>query len=472
MEYPSMHPIGHIDEPTDLEKVGKYIRVKGWVITSDTNRADLYVDNKFLGQIEPFIKREDVKREYPDLELSAPTGFDQIFEMPMLSPGTHTIFLEFKAVKSIKTRFSRQIKKLPPYSHKFFTRLVGNRYRAHQIRFNDSYDHILKTLGIETSRVCNFHCDMCPAHSERGRFPKESLVADDRLIDRVIPFLKGYHHKISRIDAGSVWGEPLMNAGFFSNTDRIIQAYPEAYVDLTTNGSFLTPENIERLLDIKNLRQITVSIDAGTKQTYERIRKGGRWDSLIDNISSLMESKKSRSQAYPIISTNFVAMKDNFQELPKYVRKMADIGVDVISVVNVHNCYSSDAKQGIFDLPTRKSDDSEEREKIIEEVQNIDLPEKTSLHLPSFSLNKKSAECSLCAASTMIIGIEGNVYPCCILQSLNYEGNPEAISMGNIFEKDLASIWNSKQFLDFRLNMLRGLLPNRICSNCPFFYGM
>jgi wyosine [tRNA(Phe)-imidazoG37] synthetase (radical SAM superfamily) len=45
-------------------------------------------------------------------------------------------------------------------------------------------------------------------------------------------------------------------------------------MDLTTNGSFLTPENIERV-DIKNLRQITVSVDAGTKQTYERIRKGG-----------------------------------------------------------------------------------------------------------------------------------------------------------------------------------------------------
>jgi radical SAM protein with 4Fe4S-binding SPASM domain len=182
--------------------------------------------------------------------------------------------------------------------------------------------------------------------------------------------------------------------------------------------------------------------------------------------------KKSRSQAYPIISTNFVAMKENFRELPKYVKKMVDIDVDVIAVVNVHNCYSSDTEQGIFDLPTRKSDVFKERENIIEEVQNIELPEKTSLHLPSFSLNKKSAECSLCAASTIIIGIEGNVYPCCIIQSLNYEGNPEAIPMGNIFEKDLASIWNSKQFLDFRLNMLRGLMPNPICSNCPFFYGM
>ena len=82
-----MYAIGHIDEPTDLEQVGKYVRVKGWVITSDTDRADLYVDNKFLGQIDPFIKREDVRQEYQNLDITGPTGFDQIFEMPILSPG-------------------------------------------------------------------------------------------------------------------------------------------------------------------------------------------------------------------------------------------------------------------------------------------------------------------------------------------------------------------------------------------------
>jgi radical SAM protein with 4Fe4S-binding SPASM domain len=341
-----------------------------------------------------------------------------------------------------------------------------------EINYDPTFDHIVKTIGIEMSQICNFHCDMCPAHSEKGRFLEERSVANDRLIDRVIPFLKNYHHKITRIDAGSVWGEPLMNARFFSNTERILEAYPEAVVNLTTNGSLLTPQNIKKLLSMKNLKHITVSVDAGTKQTYERIRKGGRWDYLMKNLSSLLENRKICNLDSPLISTNFVVMKNNFRELPKYVETMADIGIDIISTTNAHNCYSSDINQGIFDLPSKKSAVAKERKKIIEDVRSIELPENTTLHLPSFTPNKKSAECSLCAASTILIGIEGNVYPCCVIQSLSYEGKPEATSMGNIFEKDLESIWNSREFLGFRLKMLRGLVPNPICADCPFFYGM
>lgn len=448
-ESPSLYAIGHIDEPQKFEEVGRYLRLKGWIITPYLEKAELFLDQKPLGELHPFIDRGDVEIDHPEINVSSPIGFDQIFELPEIAHGPHILFLKSVGGLSIQAISYRLIKWLPPLQSLFSKSIsYWPRFKwmikeptctisTREINYDPTFDHIIKTIGVETSRICNFHCDMCPAHSEEGRFPEQRPVANDRLIERVIPFLKNYHHKIARIDSGSVWGEPLMNAGFFSNTERILEAYPEAFVDLTTNGSLLTPKTIERLFNIKNLRQITVSVDAGTKQTYERIRRGGKWDVLIHNLSSLIENKKIRNQTYPIISTNFVAMKDNFQELPKYVKKMSDIGVEVISVVNAHNCYSSDSEQGIFDLPTRKSDIAKERKKIVEELQSTELPEKTSLHLPSFSPNKKSAECSLCAASTIIVGIEGNVYPCCVLQSLNYEGKPEAKPMGNIFEKNI-----------------------------------
>jgi len=436
---------GCIDEPTNLEEVGRFIRVKGWAITAKSQKVELNVDDMFLGEIHLFIDREDVKESFPHIKNS---GFDQVFLMPELSEGWHKLLLKSTNHNSMQVVYARKIK------------------------YNSRVDYTPKTIGIETSRICNFQCDMCPAHSERGRYTKKDLIADDALLDRVIPFLKSSKWPIKRVGAGAIWGEPLMNRKYFENTERIANACPGAQVVITTNGAFLNSLSIEKILDSDYIRHVAVSVDAGTKETYELIRKGGKWDILMENLSRLVRAKKNRKLKRPLISSNFVAMKKNFEELPLYVKEMANIRVDAIGVVNAHNVYSSDIDQGIFDLPGKVNDVAKEREKVIKEAISINLPKGVSLYLPSFTPEKRYPECSLNGASTILIGIEGQVYPCCVIQSLHYEGNTEAKSMGNVFKEELEDIWSSDEFVHFRAKMLRGKAPSPICLNCPFFYGM
>jgi len=61
-----------------------------------------------------------------------------------------------------------------------------------------------------------------------------------------------------------------------------------------------------------------------------------------------------------------------------------------------------------------------------------------------FKPNKTSVERSL-KMQLLLVGIEGDVYPCCVLVSLDYEG-AEAQPMGNIFEDELDFIWNSERY--------------------------
>lgn len=443
-----MNGIGRIDEPTDLEEVGRYIRVKGWGITEDSEKMRLLLDEIILGEVNPFIDRKDVKKAFPNIKISGAIGFDQVFPMPELSPGSHVLSLKSVNDQAAQVLCSREIK------------------------YNDKIEHALSLVGVEMSRTCNFHCDMCPAHSQEARYLKKKMLADDELIEKIIPLLRSRKYRIKRVAAGAIWGEPLMNRKYFENTERIVNAYPSAFVVITTNGSFLTESNIERILNSGYIRQIAVSVDAGTRETYESIRKGGRWEILIQNLSRLIKEKEKRGLNRSAISTNFVVMKSNLRELPLYIRKMAGLGVNDIGAVNVHNVYSSDRNQGMFDLPWKVNDLAVEREQIVREALSIDLPEGVSLHLPSFVPDKQSAECSFNGASSMLIGIEGEVFPCCVIQSLNYEGRAEAESMGNVFEEELESIWNSRQFINFRLKMLKGEVPNPICLGCPFFYGM
>jgi radical SAM protein with 4Fe4S-binding SPASM domain len=217
---------------------------------------------------------------------------------------------------------------------------------------------------------------------------------------------------------------------------------------------------------------VAVSVDAGKKETYESIRQGGKWEVLVENISKLVKERQARGLNRPLITTNFVVMKDNFEELPMYVREMASLHVDVVAVVNAHNVYSSDRNQGIFDLPGKPNEVAEKREEMIRKVLSIRLPRGTSILLPAFKPRKQLPECSLDAASSILVGIEGEVYPCCVIESLDYEGVAEAKSMGNVFRDELENIWNSKQFVDFRAKMLTGQAPSPICLNCPFFYDM
>jgi radical SAM protein with 4Fe4S-binding SPASM domain len=291
------------------------------------------------------------------------------------------------------------------------------------------------------------------------------------LIERVVSLAKNQRYRLKRVAAGAVWGEPLMNRDYFRNTQRIADAFPGASVCMTTNGSLLTTENIDRIMDSHQIMQVAVSVDAGTKETYEKIRKGGKWEVLIENLSQLIERRR-RGDRRPLVSTNFVVMRRNFREIPTYVKQMASLGVDVIGAVNVHNLYSSDINETVCDFPCESSDVKGEREEVLREASSIELPPGISLRLPSFRPCRAKGECSFEGASTTVIGIEGGVYPCCVIQSLNYEGRPDAKPMGNVFDEKLDSIWNSRAYQSFRQTMLKGEVPHRICVECPFFYGM
>jgi len=439
--------IGSLDSPYDLEEVGRFIRVKGWVVASSSSFAELYADNILLGEIHPHVDRPDVKSAYPKINITQPPGFDQLFSMPDIQKGIHTLSLRTSDNPS---------------------KIISSR----EIKYNNEIDYMTKIVGIEMSARCNFHCDMCPAHSEKSKYSMKKDIADNELLNRVTPFLNKFSNQIERIDAGAVWGEPLIDSRYFENTNKISSACPKASIDITTNGSFLTRSNIEKLLNLNYLRYVSISVDAGAKETYEKIRKGGKWETLVHNISELINERKNRDLKRPLVSTNFVLMRDNFRELPQYVKKMVELNVDVICAVHVHNAYASDSDQGIFDLPWKKNDVSIERDQVVRETMNLDLPSNVSLNLPSFTPSKPSGECSFKGASTMIVGIEGDVYPCCVIQSLDYEGRSDVTSMGNVFQEDLEFIRNSRRYVDFRGKMLTGKAPNSVCFECPFFYNM
>ena len=54
------------------------------------------------------------------------------------------------------------------------------------------------------------------------------------------------------------------------------------YISMTTNGLLLDKEMTQRILQSR-LDSLSISIDAGTKETYKEVR-GGDFDKLVKNV--------------------------------------------------------------------------------------------------------------------------------------------------------------------------------------------
>ena len=103
--------------------------------------------------------------------------------------------------------------------------------------------------------------------------------------------------------ASLIYRNILMNTTPKSNHDYHI----------LTNGLLLK----KLLLKTKvysQIKIIDISIDAGDKETYERVRKGGEWDLLIENLDFLHTLDKPW-----IINLNMVVHKNNMNSISNFV---------------------------------------------------------------------------------------------------------------------------------------------------------
>ena len=63
---------------------------------------------------------------------------------------------------------------------------------------------------------------------------------------------------------------------------------------------------------INNLQELGVSIDGASKETYEKLRLGGNWEKINQNLKCISELKKKHNFRFIL---HFVVQKDNYHEM-------------------------------------------------------------------------------------------------------------------------------------------------------------
>jgi radical SAM protein with 4Fe4S-binding SPASM domain len=312
---------------------------------------------------------------------------------------------------------------------------------------------------------------MCPAHADTSNFATEGSEINLGLLEFALSGLKDFSFNIKRIGLTG-WGEPFMSPDIFSAVDRCHEVCPNASISVTTNGTLFSDRLIDQILGSR-ITDIAISLDAGSKGTYERIRKGANFERVVEGIRRLVQLRDRCDRKLPKISTNFVLMRSNIHELPDYVRTAISIGVDRIGTVHAHGVYGSDRKEAVYTLLEEESNlAGEDYMLFIREAQTIARHANVEFYVPPLTPTKPGLNCSFNARRFPIIDPSGDVYPCCILQAFGNEREPSVTSMGNIEHENLPDIWKSVRYSRFREAFWIGDLPDPHCIRCPKYYNL
>ncbi|MET4258466.1 MoaA/NifB/PqqE/SkfB family radical SAM enzyme [Bradyrhizobium sp. S3.12.5] len=176
----------------------------------------------------------------------------------------------------------------------------------------------------DISNKCNLRCRMCHFGFDDVFYrPAEYTSPDDfrRMATSVLP-----HAHTLILSAGN---EPLTSP-FFIDLLRIASEYHVPELSFITNGQRLDERVIEAILKY-NVTQVQVSIDGPSASTYEYVRRGGSFNTLVRNLARLRDRKAELGKKIPRVQFNIVLMRSNIEELPNFVDLAEELGVEWIA---------------------------------------------------------------------------------------------------------------------------------------------
>ncbi len=167
-----------------------------------------------------------------------------------------------------------------------------------------------QTLELELSNRCNLECVMCSGRvsssirKNREQLPPIESPYDDNFVEQLKAFLP--HLK----EIYFCGGEPFLIDTYYKIWELIIKINPAINLFAVTNGTIYNQE-IETILKSTNFNVI-VSLDSLDKERYESIRKGARFETVMDNIDKFNHIAQS-------INISHTPMTINWRDTPEII---------------------------------------------------------------------------------------------------------------------------------------------------------
>lgn len=323
------------------------------------------------------------------------------------------------------------------------------------------FRQIPRQLHIETTSHCNIDCEYCVL---RENMPEQTTLklSEFRLL---MPYVR-------HADAVSLSGmaEPLMNKHIAEFIRCIKSENSQCMVSIDSNATLLTERVCHDLIDA-GLDSFAFSMDSNQPSINDKIRRGSSISKIIENIKLLNQIKKSKKTDRPFLTAVTVLQKQNYQQLPDIMETVFELGVKRFGIMGLEP-YSESLLGNVLWYPPNTPADLPD---VIEE--SLRVAERRQIYVRFACFSPAAASCS--DVNMPKILPDGDVVPCAPLgyerdrffvvddnnQIIRKNGKSVRKCFGNIFKEKLSDIWNKKEYILFRRNVLNKNFPEE-CGPC------
>ena len=284
---------------------------------------------------------------------------------------------------------------------------------------------------LETTNYCNLSCTFCN-RDEVVKKLKHMSLTDWRF---VLEKLKDHPIKEAKLMG---LGEPFLHPKFSIICEMFKEYFPSAFLIVATNCQYKINKNFTDSLKFIDL--LYLSID-GYKESYEKFRPPSKWSKLINFLDQLKEINRHGCK----ITCNYVVNKENINDISKIDQLCDTYKLEELRL-NIAQDWSE--------------------EKSISNSKTISgyTHDQINYLKTNYSQNIKGkapwtwSDC-FWVNTGIYMTVEGNLKVCAL--------NTDTESLGNIFDKPLDQILNSKKMNEIRIGCNTDI-PSKHCENCSY----
>lgn len=278
---------------------------------------------------------------------------------------------------------------------------------------------------IEPTNSCNLQCPLCSTGI--GAQTRKKGILEFENFKKLVDELKDTVLQLSLQN----WGE----ATLVKDLPKMIKyaANNGIYTRLSTNFSVKYNDQFFKELITSGLGILVIDLDGTDQKTYEKYRKNGNLELVLENTKKAVEIKKENSLKFPIIQSRMLVMKHNEHQIEDFRKLSKELNVDEIELGNIQ-VNPNTAKHW---LPSNQ-----------EFVYETYLKERkvTPCHWPW---------------SGLTINWDGGVSPCCVIDD-------EKSDFGDVFEQGIKKLWNNEYYVSARsvFSKEKNNSKSTICDIC------
>ena len=323
-------------------------------------------------------------------------------------------------------------------------------------RLRDGLQIVPSHVQLIISDLCNQNCHFC-AYRMDGGFSTEQFgeTKDGKLIknpNRRIPEGKAIEILNDCADVG-VKAVQFTGGGEPTAHPHHIDIFRHAKwlglkTGLVTNGLVMREPEV-----LANMDWVRISLDAGTSETYEKVRESKGFDKVLANIKTLVELDTPC-----VIGIGFVVTKENWTEIVRACKIAKDLGVSYIRLAAMFSEEGSRYYEGIRVIPVYW-------DTIEEAIQDAKDHETASCEIVDLfshrlrDLDQGSPKHEFCGYQnfTVYIGGDQRIYRCC---TTSYTKHGEVGNLTNQTFKEWLTSWEKKELYE--------KFDARSCHHCQF----